>query len=167
VTVDGHRHFYIYTHDSEENWSARLETLGEHRGYPLALAFRSNDEKRRGYWQELFPTDDDWQVIKDLGVIEALEKEGDDGTASRRIDHWAYFPSKLAAEQYSQWAKEQGYTLQDDKTTDNGKFCIQFAHEGTLRLTDITSHTIALRRKAEELGGDYDGWEVPVCKSPA
>jgi hypothetical protein len=50
-------------------------------------------------------------------------------------------------------------------TTDDGKFRVRFSNEGTLRLPDITSHTIALRRKASELGGDYDGWETPVCKA--
>jgi hypothetical protein len=33
-----------------------------------------------------------------------------------------------------------------------------------MRLNDITSHTLALRRKAVEYGGDYDGWETPVIK---
>jgi hypothetical protein len=31
-------------------------------------------------------------------------------------------------------------------------------------LRDLTHHTIQLRRKAEELRGDYDGWETPIQK---
>jgi hypothetical protein len=166
VTVDGHRHFYIYTSDSEEAWAARLKTFGESHGYPLALAFQPDDQDRHGYWQELFPTDDDWQVIQDLKVIESLEKEGDDGSASRRVDHWAFFPSQAAADQFSQWAQERGYVLEEDNSTmDDGKFRVRIAHTGSIKLGDITSHTIALRRKASELGGDYDGWETVVCKS--
>ena len=61
----------------------------------------------------------------------------------------------------------RGYSLDAADTTDDGKFRVRFAHKGTLRLPDITSHTIALRRKASELGGDYDGWETPVCKHRA
>jgi hypothetical protein len=164
VTVDGHRHFYIYTPDSEAAWAARLDTLGASHGYPLAFAFQS-DESRDGYWRELFPTEDDWQVIKDLGVIEALQKEGDDGTASRQIDHWAYFPSQDTAEQFGGWAKGSGYTVDGSDVSDGEKFCVRFSHTGTVQLADITSRTIALRRRASELGGDYDGWETPVCKA--
>jgi hypothetical protein len=165
VTVDGYRHFYIYTPDSEKAWEARLDTLGASHGFPLVFTFQL-DESRDGYWRELFPTDDDWQVIKDLGVIETLHKHGDDGTTSRSVDHWAYFPSQVSAEQFSQWAQRRGYALDSSDATDDGKFCVRLRHNGTVLLADITSHTIALRRRASELGGDYDGWETPVCKAP-
>jgi hypothetical protein len=33
-----------------------------------------------------------------------------------------------------------------------------------MHLADITDRTILCRRKAEELGGDYDGWETSVEK---
>ncbi|MBI5686947.1 MAG: DUF695 domain-containing protein [Verrucomicrobia bacterium] len=164
VTVDGHRHFYIYTPDSEQVWSTRLRTLGAIHGYAVSSAFQP-DDICDGYWKELFPTEDDWQVIKDLGVIEALQKEGDDGTASRQIDHWAYFSSQGTAEQFGGWAQGRGYILDGSDVSDEGKFCVRFSHTGTVQLADITSHTIALRRRASELGGDYDGWETPVCKA--
>jgi hypothetical protein len=164
VTVDGHRHFYIYTAESEAEWSLGLDQLGAQHDYPLGYVLKT-DEGHDGYWKELFPTDDDWQVIQDLRVIETLEKEGDDGSASRCIDHWAYFPSYPAAQEFSEWAKGQGYGSSSTEVTDDSKFRVRFSHEGSVRLDDITSHTIALRRKASELGGDYDGWETPICKS--
>jgi hypothetical protein len=166
VTVDGHRHFYIYTSDSEEAWRLRIEALGAGHSYALEFVLKL-DEQREGYWQELFPTDDDWQVIQDLKVIDALEKEGDDGIASRHIDHWAFFPSQAAADQFSNWVRERGYAFDSSDTIEDGKFRVRFGHEGTVQLPDITSHTISLRRKASELGGDYDGWETPVCKASA
>jgi len=166
VTVGGYRHFYIYTADSEEAWASRLDQLGESHSYTLEFTLE-RDKGRDGYWQELFPTEDDWQVIKDIGVIEVLGKHGDDGTASRQIDHWAYFPSQDAAEQFCRWAQEKEYVLGGNDKANNEKVCVRFTHIGTLQLADITSHTIALRRMASELGGDYDGWEVPVCKDSA
>jgi hypothetical protein len=164
VTVDGHRHFYIYTSDSEDAWSSRLDALGRSHGYSLAYAMKT-DDGHGGYWQELYPTEDDWQVIQDLRVIQALAEQGDDGTTPRSIDHWAYFPSQIAAERFSHWAQEQGYGSLATDIADDGKFRVRFAHEGTVRLGNITSHTIKLRRKASEVGGEYDGWETPVCKT--
>jgi hypothetical protein len=164
VTVGGHRYLHIFTPDSEVDWTSRLRVVGEHHGYELPFVLKL-DTNRDGYWRDLFPSDDDWQVIQDLRVLESVEKHGDDGTASRRIDHWAYFPARDAAEQFSQWAQGRGYSMDTTDTTDDGEFRVRFAHEGTLRLRDITSHTVVLRRKASELGGEYDGWETPVCKN--
>src|SRR5262249_23308638 len=83
-----------------------------------------------------------------------------------QIDHWAYFPSSTAAEQFSLWVQAQGYELDSVSAADDGRLCVRFFHDGSCQLSDITSHTIALRRKASDLGGDYDGWETPVCKTP-
>lgn len=156
VTVDGHRHFYIYTAGSEAEWSSALDAFGQRHSYSLASVLKP-DGDHDGYWQELFPTEDDWQVIQDLGVLEVLETDGDDGSASRCIDHWAFFPSQSAAEQFCEWAREHGYAVGSIDTRDDGQFRVRFSHEGTVRLADITSHTIALRRRANELGGNYDG----------
>jgi hypothetical protein len=164
VTVAGHRHFYIYTPDADEAaWSARLDSLGEQHRYQLAFSLKS-DVSHDGYWQELFPTEDDWQVVQDLGVLEALKKEGDDGSASRQIDHWAYFPSLATAEQFSQWVEQQGYAAKGADAAADGKFRVCFTHEGKAQWPDISSHTIRLRRMASELGGEYDGWETMVHK---
>ncbi len=167
VTVAGHRHFYIYTPDTEGvAWSARIESLGHRHRYQLAFSLKA-DGGHDGYWQELFPTDDDWQVVQDLGVVEALNKEGDDGSASRQIDHWAFFASRATAEQFSQWAETQGYASKCVDATDDARFRVCFSHQGIAKWPDISSHTIRLRRKASELGGEYDGWETMVNKTSA
>jgi hypothetical protein len=167
VVVDGRRHHYIYTPDSDEAaWSSRLDALGKARGYQLEFTLKT-EEGHEGYWQELFPSDDDWQVIKDLRIIEVLKKDGDDGAASRRVDHWAYFPSQSAADKFSQWAHQQGYAVGTTGTTNDAQFRVCLSHEGAVRWPDITFHTIPLRRKATELGGEYDGWETLVCKASA
>jgi hypothetical protein len=163
ITAAGHRYFHIFTSDTDDMWSADLVALGNEHGYPLQFALKS-DEGKDGYWRDLFPSDDDWQVIMDLRLLEVLDKQGDDGATSRRIEHWAYFPSPTGAEQFVQWARDQQYDVSGTDARDNGKHCVRFSHNGTCQLSEITAHTVALRRKASELGGDYDGWETPVCK---
>jgi hypothetical protein len=164
VTAAGHRYFHLFTSDTRASWSARLTDLSQQHGYPLRFVVKP-DERRDGYWLNLFPSGDDWQVISDIRILEALKQEGDNGTASRRVGHWAYFPSPGSAEQFSQWAQGRGYSLDDVCATDSGKFRVRFFHSGRCLLSDITSHTVALRRKANQLGGQYDGWETPVCKA--
>lgn len=165
ITVAGYRHFHVFTQRGEADWSEKLNLVRDLLGYELHCCC-TPDAKRDGYWRDLFPSEDDWQVIKDLRVLEAAKDAGDDHSVSRRIAHWAYFAEEWKAKQFAQWAKDQGYRVQPVADTGDGdrKFMIQFSHEGNLHLNDITSHTIAARRKASELDGDYDGWETPVCK---
>jgi hypothetical protein len=166
VTVGGHRDFYIYTSGSEESWSPKLRSLGREHGHSVAFSVEA-DEQHNGYWRELFPTADDWQVIQDMRVLEVLEKHGDDGTSPRRVDHWAYFPSQAGAEQFVVWLRGRHYGSVTMDAEAEGKVCVRFTHEGPVQLEDITSHTIALRRKASELDGEYDGWETQVCAAQA
>jgi hypothetical protein len=166
ITVAGHRNFYIYTSDSEQEWASRLNALSKDHGYRSSFCLRV-DDNHDGYWKELYPTDDDWQIIMDLSVLETLDTHGDDNTISRNIDHLAFFPSQSAANQFGQWLKNKGYGLDGNEIIEDGKFCVHFSHEGSVQLLDIISHTIALRRKASELGGNYDGWGTSVCKGSA
>jgi len=43
-----------------------------------------------------------------------------------------------------------------------GRYCVFLYHLGVTRQTNVSNHTIALRRKAEEFGGEYDGWGAEV-----
>ena len=43
-------------------------------------SYSEPDERRDGYWKELYPDENSWQVIKDIEVLDALKKQGDDGT---------------------------------------------------------------------------------------
>lgn len=163
VTVGGCRYFYVYSNGSEESWEKFSDELSKSSGYKIEVSFR-DDPEHEAYWNELYPTEDDWQVIKDLRVIEQLKEHGDDGSASRLIDHWSYFPDQISPAPFISWATGQGFThdLKHSGSCDDGRYCVRLSHNGTTKLADITHRTIALRRKASELGGDYDGWETPV-----
>lgn len=163
ITVEGCRYFYIYSECDAPRWEAFTEELSRQSGYLIEVDFRE-DPKHEAYWNELFPTEDDWQVIKDLGVIEQLKKHGDDGSAARKVDHWCYFPSQSASSPFITWAIEQGYQYDQGLSgpSKGGRHCVRLSHTGTIILADITHHTISLRRKASEHGGDYDGWETQV-----
>jgi hypothetical protein len=165
VTVGGHRFFYVYTAKDELAWRDFASKIGGDSGYEIRLSFRE-DAGHSGYHDDLCPTEDDWQVIKDLRVIENLEKEGDDGSQSRKVDHWVYFDDKASSVDFVIWAESDRFTEESElsRSTDDGKYCVRLFHHGTMKIGDISSHTIALRRKATEHGGDYDGWEAPILK---
>ena len=166
VTVSGQRHFYVYTGRLERAWHDFVARLRAESGYEIKVSC-NEDADHRGYHDDLYPTEDDWQVIQDLQVIENLERNDDDGSAMRKVDHWVYFPDKASSVDFVIWAENDRFTEepQFSHETDEGKYCVRLFHHGTIKIEDISSHTIALRRKAADLGGSYEGWEAPVVKS--
>jgi regulator of RNase E activity RraB len=165
VTVGGVRFFYVYTGRNESSWSDFVSLLTEETGYDIRFSHK-NDPEHKGYFDDLYPTKDDWQVISDLKVIEALEKHGDDGSAIRKIEHWVYFDDMASASEFEAWAEADRFKKDNELSsiTEDGKYCVRLYHQGTVELGDISNHTIALSRKASEHGGDYDGWETEVTK---
>ena len=162
VTVNGKRHFLFYVSCSEETASRAVERISDQTSYNLAYSYEK-DAAKEAYWRDLYPTPDDWQMIKDLGVLDALRDRGDKSEKSREVTHWAYFQDDAAAKQFSDWAAATGYSvakLQPPETERQSK--VRFTHCGTMILEDITHHSITIGRKVRELGGEYDGWETSV-----
>jgi hypothetical protein len=163
ITVNGARYFHFYVDVDEEELAAFLQQLESDTRYGLSYV-RDADPERSGYWEELYPTADDRQVIKDMKVLEVLEKEGDCLETERRIDHWAYFDRAPDRETFVAWATANGYSIQArlEPEGERRSYGIQLFHVASPRLATITHHTIELRRKAAEMGGHYDGWETSV-----
>lgn len=172
VTIDGHRYFHLFTDEGEAEWQPRIQKLGERHDYPLKMSLHE-DKEHQGYWRDVYPTDDDWQVIADIGVLNSLADQGDDGTTARSVDHWSYFPAQTEADRFAAWLSENGYKVESNGPNQNEEeidtdeddcdcICVRFSHETAVTLHDITSHTVALRRQAKACGGDYDGWESGV-----
>ena len=82
----------------------------------------------------------------------------------RDIDHWAYFDTLESAETFADWAQQHDYSLRHPVEAQDDQFCVRLIHHGSVQLHAITATTAQLSAKADELGGDYDGWETPIMK---
>lgn len=161
-TLSGFRDYYFYVGFPQEKAKTIAETVTAKTAYPLELSLQPDPEKR-GYWKDLYPTADDEQVIGDLSVLESLRERGDVNSIRRVVAHWAYFPAKPQAQQFADWANTNFYKINSVEATEDKKMVVvRFSHEGTMVLEDITRHTIAINRKAVQLGGNYDGWETSI-----
>src|SRR5215831_4763650 len=160
VTVNGRRHFFFYVTCSEETASQAIERISKETTYNLAYSYEK-DAAKEGYWRDLYPTPDDWQMIRDLQVLDALREQGDNAEKSREVTHWAYFRDSSAARLFSDWAVAAGYAVPERQSSEGGgESKMRFIHRGTMVLEDITHHSITISRKVRELGGEYDGWET-------
>lgn len=126
---------------------------------------RNSDPKKSVYWSQLFPTPDDWQVIQDLQLLETLSEYGDINSKKRLIFHGASFKDKRSAKLFTTWVTEQNYSvLISEQDAESNEYWVRYSHSGTLKLSDITRHSVLSNRKARELGGIYDGWETSIEK---
>ncbi|BCL72287.1 hypothetical protein TUMSATVNIG1_42550 [Vibrio nigripulchritudo] len=162
VTVDGHRFFYFYLNTDEKKAAKIISDVSAEFSYRLQHVYERDIEKSY-YWEQLYPTVDDWQVIQDLKVLNSLSEHGDIKDKKREVMHWAYFPIDTECEKFSEWAKSESYVVHSAcENVEKSEFRTKYSHVGTMNLGDITSHTIRSNRKARELGGRYDGWETSV-----
>lgn len=159
ITVDRHRYFHYFVAIDQAAGEALVDEVAPQTRYRLA-SLHSRDEEKKGYFQDLYPTPDDWQVIRDMKVLDELRKQGDPAEAVRPVRHWADFPEAAAAEAFAAWARGQGYTVEPPDPA--SPLEVRFGHEGSMVLDDVTRHTIRIGRKVRELGGTYDGWETSV-----
>ena len=165
VTTAGHRYFYSFVGVAAEQVDSFVDDVRASTGY--ALTFRiTEDPEKKGYWNDLYPTADDWQMIQDAKVVDALKKSGDIAHIKRRIDHWVYFKSKSNAEAFVLWLEEHGFSLEGlTRTKDSrGDWQVRFHRLDSPELYTINGITYNLRHKAIELDGAYDGWETSVAK---
>ncbi len=162
ITVGGQRHFFFYVQDFE-GYEDRVAEIGKEHSYEL-LSASSEDAGHSEYWNNLCPTDADWQIIRDMRVIEALGKEGDDPSLERDVDHYVYFADLDKAKQYRDWALEAGLAELRPIELVEEQHSVKLRHRGTMHLGDISGLSVALVLKAKELDGDYDGWETVVMK---
>jgi len=163
ITSDGARVYFVYVDDADARAEAFDAIISDKHGYEWAYA-ATDDQAGQVYWDELFPSEVEWQVIKNRHVIEVLRDSGDALTAARRVDHWAWFGDDEARRRFIARLEADGYHIDSyiDPDADNDGFGVQFYHTMTPTEPDMYAVTLALAAAAAELTGEYDGWETAV-----
>ena len=141
-----------------------LHQAAADRGYAPEIHVEP-DPGKAVYWQDLYPSEDDRQVMVDMEVQAMLRERGDQVTKTRTIGHWTYFQGEPAARAFADWAGERGYNAIAVTPPDENEhplWLVRMTHDGSVQLQDISSHSLAIGRHARELGGQYDGWESPL-----
>ena len=164
ITVGGYRYFHSFCDARDHDIDAALKAVSRDSGYALSKIIEK-DTAKLAYWDDLYPTEDDRQVMQNMKVQAALLESGDNHGIARDVDHWAYFPSRFSAEAMRQWLEKSDYEVTAcGANEEDGEwpFVVKFRHHGTMELAAISNRTIALARYADGLDGYYDGWETSV-----
>ncbi|MBV2132661.1 DUF695 domain-containing protein [Pseudomonas sp. MAP12] len=165
ITTGGKRHFIFFTSWTEADVASLAEQLAEQFDYQILFCCEP-DPERAAYWSELFPTEDDWQVIQDIRTEDALRREGEAFATPRPIAHWAHFDNPQDREQFIILVSEhfEICELSESPRGDHLSYTVRLAHTGLPDYGSMNPLTLFLNRSAKECGGDYDGWETQVCR---
>ena len=168
VTVASLRIFYYYVDIDEIDAEGIIDAQSDRTGYELRFTLRE-DAGREGYWQDLYPSRQERQAASDLRVIESLESRGDELTAARRIDHWAYFAAEDGMQAFARWLEAEGYGVESAKQVNpedvadlEHPWRVVFFNEMVPTIQNVSRVTAKLSDMAAELDGAYDGWETGV-----
>lgn len=159
VTAAGCRTFFCYTAEDEDAVEALAGHLMMQSSHEIGMKIEPDPEKDT-YWNALYPADDERQSTSDMTVITQLKAYNDNLTASRRIDHFAYFDSHVQTEMFANWARKNGF-LVDQMTSPNAEthqHMIVFHHDCRPLPEEISSYTTRVAANANRLGGAYAGW---------
>jgi hypothetical protein len=166
ITACGIRIYYFYVAIAENLVKPDLEELSGRHGYELGYDL-TDDPSKAEYWLVLHPDKYEWLALMDLKVIQSLQGAGDTLEEERDICHYARFKDIEGMLAFRTWTKMNGFT--DSKihepNVDSDSYTLVFHHNCVPRLCDISPVTILLTDKAEEYGGEYDGWETAVIRT--
>jgi len=162
-TTDGYRDFFFYTSDAKRWSSAVVEVMGESPSYKFEQGSRE-DDKWVLFFDFLYPSEMNWQVIQNRRVCENLESKGDSFNEEREVDHWAYFPNQESLEAFEKKVVDLGYKVcgYTGDEEDQNEFGIHISKVDLPTFDTIDDITLPLFDLAKEMGGEYDGWTTTV-----
>lgn len=170
VTSDGQRHFYYYAPtkaDFEPVTSQALNSWLDYR-FECSTTF---DPEWITFQEVLCPSPEEMETIKNLKVLDVLEKHWDDLAAPREVSHWVYFETPENRRRFNQEAQALGYEVKYERDLEEGssvnRYCTCLVREDKVEYASINEVVIELFRLASDFNGDYDGWETQVCAPKA
>lgn len=166
LTSDGFRDLYFFGENTilmEKQVSSTMTTFPK---YEFDFGHKP-DKEWSGYFDFLYPLPRQMQVIQNGRVLEQLEKGGDDLTKPREVFHWTYFNTQSELEQFESFTDSLGYKTKNKGKTEQPNefsFVISVSRIDKVGYDEIDEYTLMLWEKAQELNGDYDGWETSIEK---
>lgn len=162
-TSNGCRDFYFYV-SAPDTWSARAAAaMKSFPDYEFQTGVREDPEWST-YRNFLLPSPWDRERIQNRRVCEQLEQHGDKLSASRAIDHWAYFSNAASATAFIDEVRPLGFQLKEEPRHDEERDAIgvHVARVDVPSPRGIDEVTRPLFEAAQRHGGEYDGWGCSV-----
>lgn len=136
-------------------------------GYQLAVS-QEPDPNWEVFGRVLFPSHLDLKMMGAEEVLDSLAQHGDEGESERDIRYWIYFPTESARAEAAKKCVMLGYTEFDENDVDPAEddsglpFGLSVRRDSPANFWTLRDAISELLEVAQELGGDYDGFESSV-----
>jgi regulator of RNase E activity RraB len=166
ITGDGRREHFYYIPQRDSLEQAVAEAMSPFPEYDFGTRIE-HDPQWRIFQETLVPDALETQTIHNRRLVEELESAGDDLSQPRDIDHWFYFSSPQARDAFAAQIEPEGFrpeaflAEEPDAELRHG---LKLTRQGSPELDVIDPLAIDLFLRAEQAGGEYDGWGCPVVK---
>lgn len=166
LTSAGNRDLYFYFGDTTLYDKTISEVMVAYPKYQFDFGAKE-DKEWGGYLDFLYPLPQQFQSIQNRRVIDQLEKGGDNLTKSREVFHWIYFKNEGDREKFLEKIKNDNFTIVNkgsDKSWGEFAYSLQIKRVDKVDQNSVDEYVIYLWKLANEIGGDYDGWETSIEK---
>ncbi len=165
IKFSGKMQSYFYSENIAGLESAISNLIANFPDYSFEHKF-TEEKNWEAYFEVLYPSPFEMQVIQNGRVIENLEKHGDKLEKERLVEHWIYFQSEIDREHFLEAIKGEGFEMVNKDTTSFGDspFSLQLSRIDKADYQSVNEYVMNLWEKAQEFNADYDGWETFIVK---
>jgi uncharacterized protein (TIGR01619 family) len=166
ITTAGRREFYFYASSPAQFAETVATAIRVFPVYDFDFGEKPDPEWAQ-YRDVLYPSPRDLHRISNRQVVENLQKNADPLTQPRDVQHWIYFPSAESRDAFSQRVVAKGFVVRpwpDQKESECRTYTLSISRTDRVDLESINSVVLDLFELANELDGEYDGWETQVLK---
>jgi uncharacterized protein (TIGR01619 family) len=137
--------------------------------YPKYLFdYEIREDKTWGnYFEFLYPLPEQYQCMLNRRVVDNLEKNGDKLIKERPVDHWIFFKTDNDKKAYLDKVIADGFqivTNDFDKSLGEYPYRLHISRVDKVDNNSVDEYVIHLWKLANEMNGDYDGWETSIEK---
>lgn len=162
---EGTMSLYFYVGENTSFESALTEVM---KRFPTSEhTFRSDREENWAtYLELLYPLPIQMQSIHNQKVVDNLRKHGDRLETKRPVDHMIYFETETDIDRFLAEIKGEGFTVVAREPTDLEGFSwsVLLRRDDPVDLKSVDEYVLYLWQKAQDAGGDYDGWGSTIVR---
>ncbi len=157
--------WYYYVGEHMPIGAALYEAMSDFPDYKYDYKV-DREERWESYRDFLYPLPIQMQSIQNGKVIENLRREGDPLEKERLVQHWIYFKAENDRERFIKSIEGLGFRIESKHGTTIGDspFALQISRFDPVDHASVDSYVLDLWRKANEVNGEYDGWETEVMR---
>lgn len=165
-TAAGIRDFYFYSNDTSGYKDIIAQSL---KKYPVFrwLAKAEADKRKDNYFNVLYPTPEDMELIKNRRMVDQLQQKGDIMTAPRRVDHFIFFKTEADRKAYAFAVQDSGFVVENagqEQGIKDRPYSLQISRTDKIDYESINKVTLYLWKLALQHFAKYDGWETFVVR---